>query len=212
MAIDFNGTTAYIEATSAVATAVPLTMAAWFYADSNTVNQTILGLTASGATNARFTLQCQNTGYLRAAVQAGGSTAGADTTATINTGAWQHGAAVFTGNASRTVYLDGANNATNTTSLTPSSAALNRTNVGTQWRNQARENYFDGRVAEAAIWNVALNASEVASLVTGIRPSLVRPQSLIFYAPLIRDVIDFRGGLSLTANSTTVIEHPRRIA
>lgn len=211
MARDFDGTTSYLEATSAIVTAVPITMAAWFYADSNTVNQTILGVTASGATNARFTLQCQNTGYLRAAVQAGGSTAGADTTATINTGAWQHGAAVFTGNASRTVYLDGANNATNTTSLTPSAAALNRTNVGTQWRNQARENYFDGRVAEAAVWNVALNASEIAALATGLRPSLVRPQSLVLYVPIIRDVLDLRAALAFTDNATTVVAHPRRI-
>lgn len=212
MAIDFNGTSSYIEATSAVATAVPLTLSAWFYADSNTVNQTILGLTASGATNARFTLQCQNTGYLRAAVQAGGSTAGADTTATINTGEWQHGCAVFTGNANRAVYLNGGNSGTNTTSLTPSAAALNRTNIGTQWRNQARENFFDGRVAEVGIWDVALSLAEIESLADGYNPQRIRPQSLVFYSPIIRNVVDLRKGLSLTTNVTSVIEHPRRIA
>lgn len=211
MAIELNGTTAYIEATSAVATAVPITIAAWFYPDANNVAQTIVGITASGATNARFTLQCQSTGNLRAAVQAGAATAGADTTTTISATTWQHGVAVFTGNASRTAYLNAGGNATNTSSVTPSAAALNRTTIGTQWRNQVRENYFDGRIAEVGIWNVALTLAEIESLADGFKPTVIRPQSLLFYAPLIRETIDHRGGLSLTANATSVIEHPRRI-
>lgn len=211
MAIDFDGSASYVENTTAVATAVPITFAAWFYPDVNNVNQTVVGITASGATNARFTIQVQNTGVLRAGCQAGSSTTGADSTVSVSAGAWQHGCAVFTGNSNRTVYLDGGNNATDTTTMTPSSAALNRTIIGAQWRNQARENFFNGRVAEVGIWNVALGAADITALAKGVRPSLVRPQSLIFYAPLIRDVIDLRGGLTLTATSTSVIEHSRRI-
>lgn len=211
MALDFDGTASYVEATSAIVTTTPLTLAAWFYLDVNNVNQTIVGITASGATNARFTIQVQNTGVLRAGCQAGSSTTGADSSANTSTGTWQHGCAVFTSSTSRTIYLDGGNSGSDTTSSTPSSAALNRTTVGTQWRNQARENFANARVAEVAVWNAALNATEAAALAKGIRPSLVRPQSLVFYAPLIRDVIDVRGGVSLTASSTTVIEHPRRI-
>jgi hypothetical protein len=38
----------------------------------------------------------------------------------------------------------------------------------------------------------------------------VRPQSLRFYAPLIRDLQDVRGGLTITnTNSATVANHPR---
>ena len=132
MAIDFNGTSSYIEATSGVVTAVPLTIAAWFYPDFNNVAGTIVGITASGATNARFTLQQQSTGPIRAAVQAGATTAGADSSINTTTGTWQHGCGVFTGNANRAVYLNGGNSGTNTTSVTPSAAALNRTNIGTQ--------------------------------------------------------------------------------
>lgn len=211
MAIEFNGTTSYIEATSAVLTAVPITIAAWFYPDVNNVAGTIVGITASGATNARFTLQQQSTGPIRAAVQAGGTTAGADSSISTTTGTWQHGCAVFTGNSNRTVYLNGGYSGNNTTSITPSAAALNRTNIGTQWRNQARENFFDGRVAEVGIWNVALTADEIVALYQGHPPSSIRPQSLRFYAPSIREVIDVRNGLSLSLTSTTVIEHPRRI-
>jgi hypothetical protein len=38
----------------------------------------------------------------------------------------------------------------------------------------------------------------------------VRPQSLVFYAPLVRDLQDVRGGLTITNNNgATVAAHPR---
>lgn len=39
-------------------------------------------------------------------------------------------------------------------------------------------------MAEAAIWNVALNAREVAALAVGVCPLRVRPGSLVGYWPL----------------------------
>jgi hypothetical protein len=53
----------------------------------------------------------------------------------------------------------------------------------------------DGRTAEVGIWNAALTAAEIASLAKGMTPDKIRPQSLVFYAPLVRDLIDVRGGL-----------------
>ena len=44
----------------------------------------------------------------------------------------------------------------------------------------------------------------------GAAAYLVRPHALRFYAPLIRDLIDIRGGLAITNNnSATVATHPR---
>ena len=38
----------------------------------------------------------------------------------------------------------------------------------------------------------------------------VRPQNLVFYAPLVRDLIDAKGGLVITNNNgATVATHPR---
>ena len=69
---------------------------------------------------------------------------------------------------------------------------------------------MDGRIAEAAIWNVELTDAEVAILGKGFSPPFIRPESLVFYAPLIRDEDDDRvGGLSLTAyNTPTIASHP----
>ena len=69
--------------------------------------------------------------------------------------------------------------------------------------------HYTGRIADAAIWNVALTAAEIASLADGMTCDKVRPQSLVFYAPLIRDLQDVRGGLTITNNNTaTVANHP----
>ena len=69
---------------------------------------------------------------------------------------------------------------------------------------------MDGCLAEVGIWNAALTAAEIASLAKGMTCDKVRPQSLVFYAPLVRDLIDTKGGLTITNNNTaTVATHPR---
>lgn len=72
---------------------------------------------------------------------------------------------------------------------------------------------FDGRVAEVGIWSVALDDAEIAVLAAGYAPPCVRPQSLVFYAPLIRELNNYRGPV-LSNHSTspaTVAVHPRII-
>ena len=69
---------------------------------------------------------------------------------------------------------------------------------------------MDGRIAEVGIWNAALTQPEIASLANGMTCDKVRPQSLVFYAPLIRTLQDLKGGLTITNNNTaTVADHPR---
>ena len=69
---------------------------------------------------------------------------------------------------------------------------------------------MNGYIAESAIWDIALNSSEINALAKGYKPSLIRPNKLQFYSPLIRNLIDTRKGVSITNNnSATVIQHPR---
>ena len=70
--------------------------------------------------------------------------------------------------------------------------------------------YMNGQIAEVGIWNAALTAAEVASLAKGMTCDKVRPQNLVFYAPLVRNLVDVKGGLTITNNNTaTVAAHPR---
>jgi len=119
---------------------------------------------------------------------------------------WHHACAVFTSATSRTIYLDGGNSATNTTSSTPS--GINQMNIGSF--KTAAGNWFNGQVAEVGLWSAALTQPEIASLAAGMTCDKVRPQSLVFYAPLVRDLVDAKGGLTITNNNTaTVVNHPR---
>jgi hypothetical protein len=107
-------------------------------------------------------------------------------------------------NSSRTIYLDGGGSATNTATITPTPANITSLRAG--WTGAT----LDGCVAEVGVWNAALTAAEVASLAKGMTCDKIRPQNLVFYAPLVRDLIDQKGGLTITNNNgATVATHPR---
>lgn len=133
------------------------------------------------------------------------------TTQTVNQNEWAHVAAVFTSSSSRTVYLNGAAAATDTTTV--SVAAITQIRIGcvTQVYSTGNDGaFFNGDIADVGIWNVALTAAEIASLAAGVACSKIRPQSLQFYAPLVRDLIDVRDGRVITNNNgATVANHPR---
>ena len=86
---------------------------------------------------------------------------------------------------------------------------LNTIGIGARYVN-GYGGYSNALIAEVGIWNVALTADEVASLAKGMTCDKIRPQSLVFYAPLVRDLQDTKGGLTITNNNTaTIATHPR---
>lgn len=71
-----------------------------------------------------------------------------------------------------------------------------------------------GSVATVALWAVALDDAEIASLVAGFSPRRVRPQSLRWYAPLVRELVVPSRYVSpnsalANVNAATVSDHPR---
>ena len=92
---------------------------------------------------------------------------------------------------------------------TMGNVSLNRTSIGALLRGSPAL-YLNGDIAEVGIWNAALTAAEIASLSKGMTCDKIRPQNLVFYAPLVRDLIDAKGGLTITNNNgATVANHPR---
>ena len=132
------------------------------------------------------------------------------TTATYTTNTWTYAAAVFTSDTSRAVYLN-ATAVTNTITIADATGtAFTAMAIGRRHVVGTTPQYFSGRIAEVGIWTAALTASDILSLSRGASPSLVRSDSLAFYAPLIRDLNDLRGGLAITNNNgATVVDHPR---
>ena len=70
-------------------------------------------------------------------------------------------------------------------------------------------NYADGWLANAAVWNVQLNAEERASYFNGYSPLLIRPSALVVAPDLIRSSRDPITGLTATTDDGIVVAHPR---
>ncbi len=210
MAMTLNGSTQYYEAASAVLTAVPLTLAAWFNVANVTASHTLISLDTNGGAD-RFMLQADGATASDPVVAftAQGGTTRQSVANGFTANVWHHGAAVFSATNNRLAYLNGTAGTAQTNTITPS--GINRTNIGSRWAT-TRGSFCNGSIAEAAAWNVALTAAEIASLALGVKPSRIRPQSLVMYVPAIRSVIDIRAGLAFTASgSPTVGVHPRSI-
>ena len=200
----------YLDYSGAILSSVPMTFAAWVKSDTASLGQWIIAISAANwpGSGSYFVLYLSDTDYLSAASYK--AYAEAITTTQWSTGTWHHAAGVFATTSSRSVYLDGGGKGTNATSSTPSS--LDATTIGAGYWDQAvNSSPFSGSIAEAAIWNVALTDAEVAILATGVSPRSVRPESLVFYVPLVRDDDeDLVGGLSLTPiNTPSISAHPR---
>lgn len=161
----------YLKRASTPLTAPPITLACWFYIDDSTSAQYLMNVGTAGTQDHRFSL------LVLAA--AGGSLVRATTRDTVNTNAdtstgytnntWHHACAVFAAANDRRVYIDGGSKGTDATSRTPVGA--DAIFIG------ARPNpsdYLSGRLAEAAMWDVALSDAEVAMLADGFSPLFIR--------------------------------------
>jgi hypothetical protein len=211
MAYDFNGTTQSLTANSAVVTSTPLTIAVWCNFDVVTgASKDIVALSSKTAQSIyRLNLNPTNTPPMRIVDRGGASTA-SQYLGSPSAGVWFHYAGVFTSTTSRTPFFNGSAGATNTTLINhptlPDSTSISGFFDGISSISQR----CDGKIAEVGIWDAALTAAEVASLAKGMTCDKIRPQSLVFYAPLVRNLQDAKGGLTITNNGgATVATHPR---
>jgi len=191
----------------------PLTVAAWFYVTTipnfspsafPIVDMQIAGTTVQG----HRLLVGATTSVLRFAsvgptvVQVNGATV-------LTPNSWHHGVGVIEASNSRLVYLDGTQDGASASDVTiPTTTKLY---VGTQKApGGGFAAYHDGLIAEVGIWDVALNAEEIASLAKGMICERVRPQSLKHYIPLVRELLDVRfAGTITNINNATAATHPR---
>jgi hypothetical protein len=213
MAYDFTAASSQYLTCSAPVTAGPVTISCWFNAKDVTTTGSLVSIgIASGSNDVRFTL-------FHAGSVAGdpvrffasninpNALANADTTSGYTANTWNHACGVASSATSRTVYLNGGSQVTNTFSVAP--VNLTTLAIGSRFLS-GYGTYANALIAEVGIWNAALTAEEIASLADGMTCDKIRPQSLVFYAPLVRDLIDVKGGLTITNNnSATVANHPR---
>lgn len=209
MAYALNLADQYLYGNAAPASSAPLTLFARTNPTVVNTGQVVLSVGTSGTGTHRWALAHSNQGSGQVAMQAisSGSAAAQSGASAVTAGSWQSCVGVEDSSASREVLVDAVSKATDGTSSSPT--GTNAIYVGV--RNSNGLGFFaGGAIADVAVWNVALTDAEIASLAKGFSPRRIRPQSLVFYAPLLRNLQDLRRGLALTAvNSPTVANHPR---
>jgi hypothetical protein len=122
------------------------------------------------------------------ALSAGGTAFAGNSSTGLTSNKWYHVAGVFLSNTRRWCFVDGVSGNADTsvraafTGPDWTLVGAGRTTLGGGFASQRR---FNGKIAEAAVWNVQLTNEEIMSLAKGACPTQVRPQSLEFYAPLV---------------------------
>lgn len=197
----------YLEIDSTPVTAVPFTFACWAFAASDMGN--VMMFIGDKDVAADWWVLARNSANDRAGFRCR-DTASADANSTNGSfpvDTWLHICGVATASNDRDIYVNAGNSGNDNTDLTPDGA--DRVSIG-RFGDSSPGSEWDGYIAEAAIWNVALTVSEVGILAKGFSPLFVRPQSLVAYWPLIRDENQDRvGGYDLTAfNAPTIVAHP----
>lgn len=207
MAYAFDGSSQFLLCNTPPVTGVPFTIAAWFY--QTTATTAVIASLVHDTTSERHNLATVATsGSLAVAASTNSNAlASSSTTTTVAPNTWAHGVGVWRSTAYRQVWLNGEAATANTSSI--NAPTVQRFRIGAR-ATQSTSLFFPGNLAEVGVWSAELTAAEIASLASGVSPELIRPQSLVFYAPLIRDLVDVRGGLAITNTaSATVATHPR---
>lgn len=206
MAYAFVGTSNQYLTSTAPATGNPLTMAAWFRPQNIVGVKTILTLGTGDNTQRYWLYNASSTVSLDSRDAAGFSSI--SIASGVSAGVWHHACAVELAGSGRRIYGNGTLGSTSAAARNP--ASVDEFYVGIDRASNTFSNPMTGDIAEVGVWSAALTADEVRSLAQGVACRLVRPQSLVFYAPLIRELQDLARNATITnGNTATVIDHPR---
>lgn len=217
MSRELNGTTAYLTRTGRLGlSGYPLSFFTHFNADTfATTNRTLFCIAEDGGSYndmLKLAVKTNSTVELISFDATSGYVV-LVTSATASTGAWQSAGGVWAASNSKALYLNGANKTTNTSASNVVFTDLNRTGIGANVLGPATE-FFDGRMAHAAVWAAALTDDDMAMLHAGLHPTRVKSASLIAYWALSgkdSPEIDIVGRNDLTVTNATVSNEEPRI-
>lgn len=220
MARLFNGKSDFLERNAQVLAGTPLAIACWIYPTSSVISRRLVTLNENGVLDNIVALICRSSNGKLCAQQFTTSNNGLaqGTTPTLNT--WQHGCAILSGDARRSVYLNNGGKVTDTSTVnavTTTNLSIGRNDFGLSGGE-----YYSGRMAEVGIWDLSsygAGATDretafeavLADLAAGYAPSNFATGLVAYYPMLTADATetDATGnGHDLTATGTTLADHP----
>lgn len=209
MSYYFNGSNQYLSLASDLGiTDYPFTMCCWFKPDALAFGD-LCAFSEWGATQrAHVRARDVSNQDILTSVNNGTSGAASSTTDLYSASTWQHAAIVASSTTARCPYLDGS---FGTCSLTDISYpdSIDTFSVG-YFSSTVSTYYFAGYLAEVAVWSTDLSSTQMQSLAGGTNPQDIASGNLVFYAPLVDDLVDDIGALTFTNNNSATQsgDHP----
>lgn len=187
-----------------------MTFAAWFKTTSLTASQTLVSVLDKDVADHRHELRFAGATAgdpVMYSVSTGSGNQDTVTTTGGSSGVWTHACAVGFTATNRSAFKDGQDEGTGTTNRTPLN--LDRLSIGLLARVTTPLFPMVGRIAEVAVWDVALSDTEVLELAGGVPPTAVQSADLVAYWPLVSDAEDAIGSNDLTVNGAVLdADHP----
>jgi len=165
-ALDFDGTNDYVVADGVTSnlnssTGLPFTVSAWAYPDTTT-REAIFAFNNSGANlNLLYYAQDGSTQKFYHHGTGGNSYTGSSNT--FESGQWHLNVIVVDSSGNGKLFVNGGQEATWSSGTNTS---VNKFSIGQEYdgTGSSASDFFDGKIDEVAIWNVALSAADVTAL------------------------------------------------
>jgi len=174
----------YVVAEAQTITAKPVTISAWVKSTTIAISQTVVCLLKWATQDEYLLLQLRGAvaGDPAAALEyaTAWKLAESSTGYTVNT--WHHIAATFVSSTERSVWIDGGSKITNTDEQNVNFTLLDRIYIGA---HKVDSGFFDGKLAEVAIWNAELTDAQILDLANGNVPVNIESDNLRAYWKLL---------------------------
>lgn len=180
--------TEYLEVQRTPVVAAPFTMGCWCRTDvvTTTNDYCLMQICDKDIFNEYWRLNAEGdifTGEFMFFANDSGAIGRAQSTTIPTVGTWYHVCGIEIASNSRAILINGGDKATNATNLTPDNAD----SIAISYENDSTPgDPWDGDIAEAFLYNVALTDREIWQLAHNKLPPEIRPQNLVGYWPLRR--------------------------
>ncbi len=179
------------------------TIAAWIKGETLTGFPTVAQICSNVSNNDRYDIRFNGTSAQALQEGQAASLAG------HSTDTWYPMVGVFNLNADRDIYTSVGT--ANNTGSAATGGNQNELNIGRSNANGGNTGFFDGLIAEVAMWKAELTVAEAEAYMDGVSPLLIQPNTLEFYAPLRSTLFEYKSGAILSASAsapTAVEDHP----
>jgi len=211
MPVLLNGSTQYLLETTELSNTDVMSVSLWAYRET-TSNQACFSVSPSGSHSGQTGIWCSSdnpaTVYVfRRPTNASVSAAAAVYSSGLSNNTWTHILGVWNADTLRQVYVNGVAGTSDSTAARYDEALVNM-DVG-RLGDHTPNYYWDGSVAELAVWPGEVFGQDEADALYRGSPLLVKPDKIEIYLPLQRSGIDFIGPRTISdvASPTYTGEH-----